>query len=305
MRTLEKDRSRRYSAPSDLAADIRRHLAHEPVTAGPPGVAYRTRKFLRRHRVAVTVVGVVALALVAGLAAATLGLIEARRANTRAEREAATAEEVSEFLVGLFEVSDPGEARGNTVTAREVLDTGVERIAGELSGEPRVRAKMLATMGRVYSKLGLSGDAVPLLEEAYALETELGAEVEGRTGQHLAWVYLQRGRYDDAERVYRGYSRKTSGRAWRGASRDRMGHAGPGQPPSDSTAPRRGGEISRPRRWRSTNENWAGIIFKRSESSGTCLRCTRRRGATKRHCSSRRNAWKACVAISVPTTSIR
>jgi serine/threonine protein kinase len=203
MRALEKERGRRYDSPGEFAADIARHLQHEPVTAGPRGAVYRARKFLRRHRVGVTVVGVAALALVAGLAVATYGLIEARRANVRAEREAATATEVSEFLVGLFEVSDPGEARGNTITAREVLDTGVARIDGELSGEPRVRSRMLATMGRVYSSLGLLEDAEPLLEEAYHLERGLSSTVETRTAQHLAWLYLQRGGYDEAERVYR------------------------------------------------------------------------------------------------------
>ena len=54
MRCLEKDRSRRYAAATDLAADLLRHLNHEPVEAGPPGVGYRTKKFLRRHRAAVT-----------------------------------------------------------------------------------------------------------------------------------------------------------------------------------------------------------------------------------------------------------
>ena len=79
-------------------------------------------------RIAVSAAAAVLVALVVGLGAATYGLIEARRANERTRQEAATADKVSEFLVELFEVSDPSEARGNTITAREVLDRGVEQI---------------------------------------------------------------------------------------------------------------------------------------------------------------------------------
>ncbi|HSV99969.1 MAG TPA: protein kinase [Sedimentisphaerales bacterium] len=65
MKTLEKDRSRRYDTAGGLAEDIRRHLEHEPVLARGPGVAYRLRKFLRRHRVQVAIIVVVAAAAVA------------------------------------------------------------------------------------------------------------------------------------------------------------------------------------------------------------------------------------------------
>jgi len=55
MKALEKDRQRRYETANDFAEDIQRHLAHEPVLAGPPTAMYRTRKFVRRHRVGVAV----------------------------------------------------------------------------------------------------------------------------------------------------------------------------------------------------------------------------------------------------------
>jgi eukaryotic-like serine/threonine-protein kinase len=53
MRALEKDRIRRYGSGSDLAADLRRHLAHLPVLASPPTTVYRVQKFVYRHRVGV------------------------------------------------------------------------------------------------------------------------------------------------------------------------------------------------------------------------------------------------------------
>jgi serine/threonine protein kinase/tetratricopeptide (TPR) repeat protein len=53
MKTLEKARQRRYASVSDLAADIQRYLEHRPVLATPPSALYRTRKFLRRHKLGV------------------------------------------------------------------------------------------------------------------------------------------------------------------------------------------------------------------------------------------------------------
>ena len=96
-----------------------RYLQHEPVLAGAPSTAYRARKFIRRHRIGVTF-AVLVIFLLAGFAVSRT--IQA----ARIARERDTAEQVSEFLVGLFEVSDPSEARGTTITAREVLDKGVE-----------------------------------------------------------------------------------------------------------------------------------------------------------------------------------
>src|SRR5206468_360609 len=99
-----------------------------PVLAGPPGVAYRARKFARRHRIAVAAS---AAALAALLAFTATLAIQARRIA----RERNRAERVSAFMTDLFKVSNPSEARGNAVTAREILDKGVEKIGRELADE--------------------------------------------------------------------------------------------------------------------------------------------------------------------------
>ncbi len=176
MRALEKDRSRRYGSPAELAADIRRHLADEPVLAGPPGVRYRFGKFARRYRAGVSVAVVLLVALVGFAVTMTFqaGRIarerdRANRETVRAVRAAETSERTSEFLVRLFETSDPREAKGDSVTAQEVLHRGAERVRTELADEPAVQATMLRTIGRVYTSLGLFEDARPLLEEAVEL----------------------------------------------------------------------------------------------------------------------------------------
>jgi eukaryotic-like serine/threonine-protein kinase len=168
LKAMDKDRTRRYATANALALDIGRYLANEPVIARPPSAGYRIRKFVRRNRGPVLAAALVVLALMLGGAAATLGFVEARRAQLRAEHAAATAQQVSDFLVGIFEVSDPGEARGNTITAREVLDRGADRIRADLAGQPVVQARLMTVMGDVYRHLGLYAEARPLLENAVA-----------------------------------------------------------------------------------------------------------------------------------------
>ena len=105
MKALEKDRTRRYETATGLAEDIQRHLNDEPVIAGPPGVAYRLRKFVRRNRLAVTAGALVAASLVLGLSLATVGFVQASRERDtarqnaeKAERAAAEARALTDFL---------------------------------------------------------------------------------------------------------------------------------------------------------------------------------------------------------------
>ncbi|MCZ6507433.1 MAG: serine/threonine-protein kinase, partial [Acidobacteria bacterium] len=129
MKALEKDRTRRYASPSELAADIGRYLSHEPVLASPPSALYRLAKFARRHRAGVVAGALVVVALVLGTAAATVGLLRARK-------DARTARQVSSFLVGMFNDLSPRGSRRGASTPEEMLRAGVERIEGELAGQP-------------------------------------------------------------------------------------------------------------------------------------------------------------------------
>lgn len=181
MRAMEKQRARRYGAASELAAELERHLRHEPVLAGPPSAGYRLAKFARRHRVGVAAGLVAILALVAVALHATWQNDRTRRALETARREAAKAAQVADFLQALFVDSDPNHALGETLTVREMLDRGAAEIVGTLADQPEVKASMMAVMGEVYTRLGLLDEAEPLLVESLAIRTrvldELHAEV--------------------------------------------------------------------------------------------------------------------------------
>ncbi|MEZ5293509.1 MAG: serine/threonine-protein kinase [Vicinamibacterales bacterium] len=152
---LAVEPARRYASVTALADEIDRYASGQPVRARADSVGYRAVKFVGRNRWAVALGTLAAAAMVVGLVASLLGQQRAERAEAEARRSAATADRVSEFMVGLFNVSDPGEARGNAVTARELLDAGATRIARELAGEPDVRARLDTVMARAYGELGL------------------------------------------------------------------------------------------------------------------------------------------------------
>ena len=161
LKSMEKDRTRRYASASELAADLSRHLADEPVSARPANFAYRSRKFVRRHRAGVAI-GAAAIAVLVAFGA-TMAVQSSRIAAQRdlATRERDRAERVSGFLVSLFEASDPDRSKGEKVTARQILDLGRQRLDSELKDQPQTRAALLHTIGSVYAALDLNDVAEP------------------------------------------------------------------------------------------------------------------------------------------------
>jgi serine/threonine protein kinase/tetratricopeptide (TPR) repeat protein len=207
MKALEKDRTRRYGSPNELAADIERHLAHQPVLAGPPSAAYRMKKFLRRHRTGAAAAAIVLAALVLGILGTSYGLVRARRAETEARQEAATAHQVSEFLTELFEVSDPNEGgKGAVTTARELLDSGARTVDEDLADQPVVQARLMLTIGNISQRLGLYEQAERLLETTAETRRALLGPDHPDTLQainDLGVVHRKQGRYDEAEAATR------------------------------------------------------------------------------------------------------
>jgi eukaryotic-like serine/threonine-protein kinase len=196
---LRKEPSRRYPSVEALSEDLRRYLEGLPIKARKATFSYRTGKFLRRNWAGVSGAAMVIL-LIVGFSVSTQ--VQSRRLRTERDK----ASRVSSFLVDVFKVSNPSEARGNTVTAREILDKGAERIRRELKEEPEVRATLMDTMGNVYDDLGLYGQAEGLLRESLEIRKRvLGNENPdvATSLYHLAKVLYRKNDYDGAETRYR------------------------------------------------------------------------------------------------------
>lgn len=205
LKALDKDPRERFASVEALANDVRRRLSGHPVQARPQTAAYRAGRFVRRHRLqTLTALGVTASLL----GAAVISLSQARRAGAERDRAAAASMEsaaVTDFLLGLFEASDPEEARGDSLMAVELLRRGVAR-AEQLRGEPAVQARMLETSGRVYQSLGRFDEALSLFERTVALRRSTaasdGPEV-AFTLAHVADALLRLGRYAQADSAAR------------------------------------------------------------------------------------------------------
>jgi serine/threonine protein kinase/Tfp pilus assembly protein PilF len=205
MKALEKDPARRYGTPSEFTADIVRFLHHQPIVARQPSKSYRAKKFVRRHRVGV---GAALLSAILLSAFSIMTAFQARRIareRDRANQEAMISSQVATFLSELFKVADPSEARGNSITVREMLNKGAEKIdQAFLEDKPLIQGVLLDRMGVFYMNLGLYAPAQVLLERS--LETRaktLGPDhPEVAVGLiDLAELYRIQGKYEQAERL--------------------------------------------------------------------------------------------------------
>ncbi len=228
LKCLEKDRSRRYETANGLAADVLRHLADEPVTAGPPGRWYRARKFVRRNRGPVLAGSLVLLALVAGVVGTTWGMVRARAAErladnrllqverARGETEKALgqseaarvkaevaekqASAVADFLVDAFERPNPGED-GRQVKVVDLLDKAAAKLEADGSLDPLARARLQDALGRTFFGLGLMEPALVQLEKSRtAYERGLGLDhpTTLKVMYHLSYTLGHAGRNDEA-----------------------------------------------------------------------------------------------------------
>ena len=199
LKALEKDRTRRYATPSELAADITHYLDNEPVAARPASTGYRLHKYVRRHRVGVAAAA--AFVLVLG-GFAILQAVQLRRTTRERDR----ASRITEFMTGMFKESNPSEARGNSITAREILDKASKEIDTSLTKDPELRAQMMYVMGDVYSNLGLYPRAQLLLQQAIQIRQHLlGPENPDtlKSVSKLAIVLDHEGHYAEAEKLDR------------------------------------------------------------------------------------------------------
>jgi len=200
---LRKEPGRRYQTAGQFADDIRKHLSGHPVVARKDSFGYRTEKFIRRHRTGLLVAAVIFLVFTS-----VVGFYTARlsRERDRAQLEASKAKEISDFLTGLFEIADPNESRGDTITVREILDRGAARIETELTDQPLNRANIMAVVGKVYHQLGFLPKADTFLTRSLQLRLEFLGHEHPDVSLLLhdrAVLMYDMGEYERSEALYR------------------------------------------------------------------------------------------------------
>lgn len=206
LKATHSDPARRYRSAADLADDLQRYLDGRPVHARPDAWHYRFGKLCRRQPWAVATVAM----LLALCAVFVVGLLQQAdrlaRERDRAIAAESQAQAVSGFLVDLFEVADPMQAKGSEVSARELVERGSQRVATQLAEQPLVQATLLMTLADVTGNLGMFEQGAELHEQAFRLrERLLGPEhretlaSRDRLGDSLRSL----SRFDEAESLLR------------------------------------------------------------------------------------------------------
>ncbi len=214
LKSLERDRARRYGSPAELAADLARHLGHQPVWAAQGGRAYRAAKFVRRRRTAVAMTSVLIVIAGAGvLQLADTARTERRlraaavQAQTAAERDAKIAKAVNEFLTAdIIGAGDPRRAATPEILLRDAIDAAEAKVGERFKDEPVVEAAVRQVLGDTYRSMAEFEKAVPNLERAVALFNEHLGEEDLRSlnaSNDLAIAYTRVGRPADAEPILR------------------------------------------------------------------------------------------------------
>ena len=223
-KALEKDKDRRYGSAGELALDLRRLMADEPIEARPASTVYQLTKLARRNRALVGGSAIGLVALLVGLAAA---LVQAKRATasaelaareaeraTRAAEEAALESEktaaalsesdaVVDFLSRLLQSVHPDQL-GREVRVNDVLDAAAGRIENELAGRPSVQARVADAIGRSWITLGESERGRVALTLASARFEESYGKTDPRTigaKSQLATAYAYLARDEEAQEL--------------------------------------------------------------------------------------------------------
>lgn len=219
-KALAKEKDRRYQSAHDFGTDVQRFLRDEPIEARPPSAPYQLKKFARRHTAVVGGAAAVLVALVLGLAGtlwqanraaerarvAEAAETAALQAEAEAQREAATALTVSDFLSSMLEGVGPRVAAGrDTTLLREIADQARARVDTELADEPVVRSRMQRVLGIVYHDLAEYDQAETLLEQSIESAREARDDrraAVARAMYDLGRLYETRGQFDDATRAF-------------------------------------------------------------------------------------------------------
>jgi eukaryotic-like serine/threonine-protein kinase len=181
---LRVEPQRRYGSAELLAQDIEHHLSGRPVRAHQGSRGYALWKLVRRHRAQAAALALGAVALVTGAGTAAWQATTAHAEHARAEAALAQSEQVTEFLMYLFESGQPVANVGGTLTARDLVRRGAVRI-NDLEGQPRLQSRMLGLLGRIHESFGEYDEAQRLTQRALSVHEMTGDGEDAELGELL------------------------------------------------------------------------------------------------------------------------
>ena len=204
LKAMRKDRAERYRSALELANDIGNYLQGAPLLAGPPGAAYRLKKFVRRHRPSVAAATLVVASLLFGLAVSISMYLRAERSRQAEATARAEAETVINFLRQDL-LGSAQEAEQREPTLRYVLDRAAESLEGRFKDHPLVEAQLRRMLGVTYIGLGDPEAGFRHRERGCRIVREHLGETHPQTFDDTNWLgvsYSRGGRYKEAEALF-------------------------------------------------------------------------------------------------------
>lgn len=172
---LRKEPDRRYASVTALSDDLGRYLSDRPVVARADTLRYRAYKFIRRNRFGVIAASSVVVALVAGIGVASVGMLRAQQAESKALNEAQVARNVTEAFVRMFTASDRYGLSSESVTVEALLDMGLADIRENIKDQPLVLGNLLMDVANIQQQADRTKSALELLDEAAAVYLSMDA----------------------------------------------------------------------------------------------------------------------------------
>ncbi len=201
LKALHKQPGDRYASVEQLSQDIQRYLGDQPVEARRGSRRYVAMKFLRRYRVGVSVIAAATLLLSGFTLVLTDSLKQTREQRDLVRHELERGNELTDFLIRIFEVSDPWKQKPEDLTAKDLLNRAASRIEGDLANNPDRQAALLSLLSDIYRKTGFLQEALPLSERALQIRkqnfTSSDPQVTDAKRQ-LAIVNYSLGNYQEA-----------------------------------------------------------------------------------------------------------
>ncbi len=204
LRALRKEPQHRYTSIEQFTADIRRHLAHEPVQARQGTWIYYGQRFAKRHTAGV-IAGAGFLVFLVGVAIVmSIQRQQIAHALERATQQGQRAETVSKFMMNVFSAADPFVNIGKEPTAKSLLEQAARRIQTDLGQQPAVRARLLEAIGGSYRRMGQPARAIPYLQESVDIQRTLavGSERLASALTELAIAQRETARYQESDATF-------------------------------------------------------------------------------------------------------
>jgi serine/threonine-protein kinase len=208
---MRKEPARRYQSVAQFAEDVRRHLEGLPVIARQDTLAYRTSKFVTRHKTGVAAAALIVLTLVAGIVATLRQARIATAQRDRARQETAKAERINQFLQDTLSFANPGlysasDGKGPNATIGEALDRAAQRAETELADQPDVLAGVQYAIGMSY----LNMTQLDLANKYLQHSVDLNRQVFGDNSVQAAYasvgvgaVLALKGKYPESEALFK------------------------------------------------------------------------------------------------------